>query len=73
LAEHPKEGLLFYKAFGEIAEDRANIKKYDIVRFKSKAGKFFRLRIGKYRAIFEVNDREIKIVVIDIDKRGDIY
>ena len=32
-----------------------------------------RLRIGKYRALFEIIDNELVILVIDIDSIGDIY
>ncbi len=33
----------------------------------------FRLRIGKYRAIFRIIDHQILIFVFDSDSRGDIY
>lgn len=33
----------------------------------------YRLRVGKYRIIFEQNDKDIIINVIDVDNRGDIY
>lgn len=70
---HGKDGLRFYKAFVEIAENKENSYKYDIVTYKSKDNNMFRLRIGKYRAIFKVVDEEIIIYVLDIDSRGDIY
>lgn len=41
----------------------------DIKKMKGKDG--FRLRIGKYRALFDV--MENKIIVYDIDVRGQIY
>ncbi len=34
---------------------------------------FWRYRIGDYRAICEINDDEIIIIVIDIGHRKDIY
>ena len=70
---HGKDGLRLYKAFAEIAENKENSYKYDIVTYKSKDNNMFRLRIGKYRAIFKVVDDEIIIYVLNIDSRGDIY
>ena len=43
----------------------------DVIRLTGRPG--YRLRIGKYRAIFERNDMELIILVIDIDSRGEIY
>ena len=33
----------------------------------------YRLRVGQYRAVFERNDAEFIILVINIDSRGEIY
>lgn len=33
----------------------------------------YRLRIGKYRALFKVIESEVVIFVFDVDSRGDIY
>ena len=41
----------------------------DIKKMQGKDG--YRLRIGKYRALFDVNGD--KIIVYDIDVRGQIY
>ena len=41
----------------------------DIKKMQGKDG--YRLRIGKYRALFDIMDN--KIVVYDIDVRGQIY
>ncbi len=44
----------------------------DIKRLKGKKLKdIFRLRVGKYRIIFQI--KEEKIYILDIDTRGDIY
>ncbi|MBI2110632.1 type II toxin-antitoxin system RelE/ParE family toxin [Candidatus Woesearchaeota archaeon] len=33
----------------------------------------FRIRIGDYRALYRVNYRENKIIIIQIDKRSKVY
>ncbi len=33
----------------------------------------FRLRIGDYRVIYEINDDELVLIVIKIGARGDVY
>jgi mRNA interferase RelE/StbE len=35
--------------------------------------KFYRARIGDYRVIFELKDKELVIILIDIGHRRDIY
>lgn len=72
LKKHIKEGLSFLKAFKEISENDLNSTRYDIVIYKG-AKDHFRLRIGPYRAIFEVNQEIITIKVIKIGSHGDIY
>lgn len=73
ISKHKKIGLLFYKAFTEITEDiQLNFQKYDIKRLKGKEN-HYRLRIGMYRAIFEIQKKNVILYVIDIDSRGDIY
>ncbi|PIF04901.1 MAG: hypothetical protein CSA86_00185 [Arcobacter sp.] len=69
--KNKKDGLKFYQAFVDISEDKNNIFKYDVKKLKIKDT--FRLRIGKYRAIFEIDDDKIIILVFDIASRGDIY
>lgn len=65
------DGLKFYKAFEEIAEDKNNIFNYDIKKLTNNDA--FRLRIGKYEALFKVDETRIVIFVFDIASRGDIY
>lgn len=67
-------GIRFFKAFEELAEDKENIKFYDVKKFYSKTYEdIFRLRIGDYRAVFRIIDNELLVYVIDIGSRGDIY
>ncbi len=67
------EGIKFYKAFQEIAENKENYRKYDIKKFHCNNEYTFRLRIGSNRAIFEVYKDKIVILVLNIGSRGDIY
>lgn len=67
-------GIRFFKAFEELAEDKENIKSYDVKKFYSKIYEdIFRLRIGDYRAVFRIIDNELLVYVFDIGSRGDIY
>ena len=74
MKSHKLEGTKFFKAFEEILKDVTKINLYDIKDYHtSEVGEFFRLRIGKYRAIFKINKDVITILVLDIGSRGDIY
>lgn len=44
----------------------------DIKKLKG-MDELYRLRVGDFRIIFEKNDNELIIVVIDIGNRGQIY
>lgn len=68
--------MRFYKAFDELKENYPiNINKYDIRKIQGeKKNYLFRLRIGDYRAIFELKNNEINIIyVLLIDTSGDVY
>ena len=74
IKKHKIEGIRFIKAFMEISHDKNKIKEYDVCRYyNSEYNDIFRLRIGKFRAIFRIIEDEILIFVLDIDSRGDIY
>lgn len=67
-------GLKFMQAFDEIALNSKNMHKYDIVTYHTKGfNDIFRIRIGKYRAIFRVIKNDLIVFVFDIGSRGDIY
>ena len=71
---HKLEGTKFFRAFEEISKDITKINLYDIKDYHtSEIGDFFRLRIGKYRAIFKIDKNIIIILVLDIGRQGDIY
>ena len=44
----------------------------DIVKLSGYEG-HYRLRIGKYRILYEIIENQILIYAYDIDSRGDIY
>ncbi|MBP6281845.1 MAG: type II toxin-antitoxin system RelE/ParE family toxin [Leptotrichiaceae bacterium] len=72
MKDNKKAGLKFFQAFLEISENTENVSLYDVKNLKGYES-LKRLRIGKYRAIFEIINNEIMILVLDIDSRGDIY
>lgn len=62
----------FINIFKELALDYENgLKKYDIAKISGYD--LFRLRVGKYRAIYTLVNDELFILVLNIDSRGDIY
>ncbi len=67
-------GLKFMQAFDEISLDPKNMHKYDIATYHTKGlTDSFRMRIGKYRAIFRIVNNDLYIFVFNIGSRGDIY
>jgi mRNA interferase RelE/StbE len=44
----------------------------DVKKLKG-MGEMYRLRVGDFRVLFEKNDREIIIIVVDIGNRGQVY
>lgn len=67
-------GLKFMQAFEDIALDSKNLHKYDVVTYQNKDfDDVFRIRIGKYRAVFRVIKNDLIVFVFDIGSRGDIY
>ena len=66
-------GLQIMQAFDAITKDfRSSFGRYDIKSLKSHEN-MFRLRIGKYRAIFQILDDTLILYVISAGSRGDIY
>lgn len=73
LKKNREIGLRFHKAFTELSQDKDRAFDYDIKKFASAYDNVFRLRIGKYRAVFRVVEEELQVQVFDIGARGDIY
>ena len=40
---------------------------------KLKGRDAWRIRIGDYRVIYEIHDRELQVIVITVGHRGDVY
>lgn len=55
-----------------ILKSITELPKGDIKKLKGFDG-LFRLRVGDLRVLFEKNDEELIIIVIDIGNRGEIY
>ncbi len=70
LEKHPKERDNFINAFRNIANGKE--KNYDIKKLEGYTD-FYRLRLGKYRAIYTIRNDELVIIVFFIGSRGDIY
>ncbi len=49
-----------------------NLKRLDVKKLESYEN-FYRLRVGKFRVIFSIDNDEILIEVIQAKSRGDIY
>jgi mRNA interferase RelE/StbE len=56
-------------AITELADDA---RPYGCEKLQSK-GDYYRIRIGNYRVIYEINDGELTILVVEIGHRKEIY
>lgn len=70
LDEHPQEKEKFTKVFFDIS--KGEYKSYDIKKMVG-AEEIYRLRIGKYRALFTIVNDRLLILVLEIGSRGEIY
>ncbi len=74
LEKHPMEKKKFLEIFKEMStnyEDAVN--KYDIKQMQGISAETYRLRLGKYRAIYRLYNDVLVIFILDIGSRGDIY
>ncbi len=60
----------FRVAFKVLAKDGLTTK-YDVKSLSGREG--LRLRIGRYRAIYSIDDGKLVILVINVGPRGDVY
>ncbi len=66
-----KKFLEIFKEVSTNYEDAVN--KYDIKQMQGVSAETYRLRLGKYRAIYRLYNDVLVIFVLDIGSRGDIY
>ena len=71
ITKHPEISHSFFKKFEKIAQNLFE-NTCDIKPLKGKKNAY-RLRIGKYRFLYTIIEKEIHIYVYDADSRGDIY
>lgn len=71
LEKHPEIKRMFFQKFEEIAENPFQ----NSCDIKALVGKpnHYRLRISKYRFLYEIIDTKILIYIYDTDSRGGIY
>lgn len=43
----------------------------DVKKLKGRSA--WRIRVGDYRVIYEIHDRELQVIVITVGHRGDVY
>jgi len=59
----------FRQSFLDIADQKSG--SHDIKKLTGREG--YRLRIGGYRGIYETAEGKIRVIVLNIGSRGDIY
>jgi len=64
---------LFNKITNKLESLKENPFPQETKRLQDYALPTFRIRIGKYRVLYRVDNKEIVIVVIKIDKRDKVY
>ena len=60
------------KSLLELAENPYVVKNLDVKKLAGYEDSY-RLRIGKYRALYKIINNEVVVFVFDLDSRGDIY
>ena len=58
----------FRTAFQEIANSRGH---WEVKKLAGREG--YRLRIGRYRAIYKIEGEQVTVLVLDVGPRGGIY
>jgi len=71
--KHKIEADKFINAFKDIVNNYPEaLQKYDIKKLAGMVD-IYRLRIGKYRAVYTIKHNQLIILVLKIGSRGDIY
>ncbi len=65
----PKIAQRFRQSFLDIADQRSG--NHDIKKLTGREG--YRLRIGSHRGVYEITEGKVKVIVLNIGSRGDIY
>jgi mRNA interferase RelE/StbE len=68
----PSDRKLIHKKFGLLKENPYSNSTLDIKKLKAKDD-FYRLRIGKYRFIYEIQKDRLLILMMTAGTRGNIY
>lgn len=64
---------LFARIKDQCTKLQENPVPHTAIRVKGYAEPAFRIRIGKYRALYRINYKENRIVVVKIDHRETVY
>ena len=59
------------RILARLAELETNPRPPDVKKLKGRAA--WRIRVGDYRVIYEIHDRELQILVVTIGHRREIY
>ena len=70
LSKLPNE--VIKKILDAIAELADNARPNGCKKLQSK-GDFYRIRVGNYRIIYDINDDELLVLVVEIGDRKEIY
>ena len=54
-----------------LTELEMNPRPADVKKLKGRPA--WRIRVGDYRVIYEIHDRELQVIVITVGHRGDVY
>ena len=67
------ETEIFERISGKLENLKQNPVPHDAKRAVGYELPTFRIRIGKYRALYRVNHNEKRIIIVKIDKRSRVY
>ena len=67
--KYPKRDAIRIKE--TIEELSSNPRSLDAIKLKGHTA--YRARCGKYRIIYEIKDKQLIVLIIDIDSRKDVY